>query len=90
MPAFRKFIVMPPPIVPAPITAAERTGRVGVSSGISGILLAARSPKKLCRKAFDSVVSTSSENSRRSSWMPSSNGFLTDASTASRHFNGAG
>ena len=39
-------MLMPPPMVPAPITATRAMGRTGVSSGTSGILLAARSPKK--------------------------------------------
>ena len=38
MPAFRKFIAMPPPMVPAPITATFLMSRIGVSSGTSGIL----------------------------------------------------
>ena len=46
MPALTKFIVMPPPMVPAPITAADLISRSGVSAGTSGILPAARSPKK--------------------------------------------
>ena len=45
MPALRKFIEMPPPMVPAPITPTFLTGRISVSSGTSGILLAARSAK---------------------------------------------
>jgi hypothetical protein len=51
MPAFRKFMLMPPPIVPAPITATWAILRCGVSSGTSGILLAARSAKKAWRSA---------------------------------------
>ena len=90
MPAFRKFIVIPPPIVPAPITAAVLTGRVGVSSGTSGILAAARSAKNACRIDADSVETSSDSNSVRSTCMPSSNGFLTAASTHSRFFIGAG
>ena len=77
MPALAKFIAMPPPMVPAPMTAADLIGRFGVSSGTSGILLAARSPKKAWRSAFDSVVCTSSMNSSRSNFRPSSN-FLRD------------
>ena len=52
MPALRKFIAMPPPIVPAPITATFLISRIGVSAGTSGILLAARSAKKAWRSAF--------------------------------------
>jgi hypothetical protein len=90
MPAFRKFMVMPPPIVPAPITAAALTGRVGVSSGTSGILAAARSAKNAWRSDADSVERNSSSNSVRSTIMPSSKGFFTAASTHSRFFIGAG
>ena len=32
-------MAMPPPMVPAPMTAAERISRVGVSLGTSGILI---------------------------------------------------
>ena len=46
MPADRKFIVMPPPIVPAPMTPTFLIGISGVSLGTSSILLAARSAKK--------------------------------------------
>ena len=53
MPAFAKFIAMPPPIVPQPMTAADATGRAGVPFGTSGILPAARSAKNACRCAFD-------------------------------------
>ena len=56
MPALAKFIAMPPPMVPAPITAADLISRKGVSDGTSVILLAALSPKNAWRNAFDSVV----------------------------------
>jgi hypothetical protein len=45
MPALRKFMAMPPPIVPAPRMPTELTGSVGVSSGRSGILRTSRSAK---------------------------------------------
>jgi len=45
MPALRKFIAMPPPIVPAPITPTFEIGIVGVSSGTSGSFHTARSAK---------------------------------------------
>ena len=45
MPALRKFIEMPPPMVPAPMTPTFLTGISGVSSGTSGILAAWRSAK---------------------------------------------
>ncbi len=89
MPALAKHIAMPPPMVPAPITAAVRMGRVGVSSGTSGIFEAARSARNTCRSAFDSGEPTSSRKSCRSIATPSSNG-LTDAATASTHLSGAG
>ena len=66
MPALRKFIEMPPPIVPAPITATFLILRCGVSSGTSGILLAARSPKNAWRSALHSGVSISALKSSRS------------------------
>ena len=47
MPAFAKFIAIPPPIVPEPTIPAELIGRRGVSFGISEIFDAARSPKKI-------------------------------------------
>jgi len=46
MPALAKFIAMPPPIVPAPSTAAFLMSRLLVSPGTSGILAASRSAKK--------------------------------------------
>jgi hypothetical protein len=48
-----KHIVIPPPIVPAPITAAVRMFRIGVSSDTPGIFDAALSAKNACRSAFD-------------------------------------
>ena len=90
MPAFRKFIEMPPPIVPAPMTATFSILRCGVSSGTSGILLAARSPKKAWRKALLSGVIISARKVSRSKRMPSSNRIFTAASTQSTHLAGAG
>ncbi len=46
MPALAKFIAMPPPMVPAPSTAAFLMSFVGVSAGMSGIFAASRSAKK--------------------------------------------
>ena len=75
MPALAKLIAMPPPIVPAPMTAAVLIGRVGVSSGTSGILAAARSAKNAWRSAFDSGVCISvEERARARPCSPSSNG----------------
>ena len=90
MPALAKFIAMPPPIVPAPITAADLISRSGVSGGTSGIFDAARSPKKEWRSARDSGVCTSERNPARSTASPSSKGSDTAAATASMHLSGAG
>jgi hypothetical protein len=90
MPALRKFMVMPPPMVPAPMTPTRSILRVGVSSGTSAIFEAARSPKKAWRRAFDSGVCTRWTKASRSSFMPSSKGLVTAAATASTHFSGAG
>src|SRR6266705_1045311 len=89
MPALAKFIAMPPPMVPAPMTAALLISRVGVSAGTSGILAASRSAKKKYRCAFDSDELSSSTNSSRSRLSPCSNGRLTAASTALTMFSGA-
>ncbi len=90
MPALAKFMAMPPPMVPAPMTAADLMGRVGVPSGTSGILEAARSAKKACRSARDSGVCTSAMKASRSQASPSSKGLVAATSTASTHFRGAG
>jgi hypothetical protein len=90
MPAFKKFIEMPPPIVPAPITATFSTLRFGVSSGTSGILLAARSAKNAWRSALHSGVSISPLKSSSSYARPSSIFIVTEACTASTHLGGAG
>ncbi len=66
MPAFRKFIEMPPPMVPAPMTATDLISRLGVSSGTSGILEAARSAMKTWRSARLSGVSIRLMKSSRS------------------------
>ena len=55
IPALAKHIAMPPPMVPAPITAALLIGRTGVSSGTSGIFEVWRSAKNMWRSAFDSA-----------------------------------
>jgi len=46
IPALRKFIEMPPPMVPAPITPTFLIGNTGVSSGRSAIFQTLRSAKK--------------------------------------------
>ena len=89
-PMLAKFIAMPPPMVPAPITATDLTALCGVLDGTSGTLAAARVAKKTCLNAFDSVLFSSSTNAARSSSKPSSNGLVTAASTASMHLPGAG
>ena len=66
MPAFRKFIAMPPPIVPAPITATLLIARVGVLSGTSGIFEVARSAMKAWRSALLSGVTSMPRKSSRS------------------------
>ncbi len=90
MPALRKFIEMPPPIVPAPITATLRMSRIGVSSGTSGTLDAARSAKNAWRSALLSGVIISAAKASRSYFMPSSNFALVACSTASTQRTGAG
>ena len=90
MPAFAKLIAMPPPMVPAPTMAAWRMGRVGVSDGTSGTLLASRSAKNAWRSAFDAVVCIRCMKRWRSNLTPSSNGIATDAATVSTHSSGAG
>ena len=69
---------------------ADRTGRVAVLAGTSGILAAARVAKKMCRNAFDTVPWRSSAKPAASTWIPSSNGLSTAASTASIILTGAG
>ncbi len=63
---------MPPPIVPAPTTAARLMSLAGVSFGTSGTLAASRSAKNRWRSAFDSVETTQSANSSRSRSDPAS------------------
>ena len=90
MPAFKKFMEMPPPMVPAPMTATDAMLRLGVSSGTSAILEAALSAMKMWRRARDSGVIMRLVKISRSKTMPSSNFFLVAASTASTHLGGAG
>ncbi len=90
IPADRKFIAMPPPIVPAPTIATRPIARTGVASGTPDTRAAARSAKNACRSARDSGVARSSRNSLRSWRSPSSNGMVTAAATASTHLRGAG
>ena len=53
MPTLAKFIEMPPPMVPAPITAARLISRGLTSLPMPGTLAASRSAKKMWRCAFD-------------------------------------
>jgi hypothetical protein len=57
---------MPPPIVPAPTTAARRISTTGAAFESPGTFAASRSAKKRWRSAFDSVESRQSTNSSRS------------------------
>ena len=81
---------MPPPMVPAPMTATDLMARSGVLGGTSGTLAAARVAKNACRNALDSVLFSNSTKAVRSTFEPSSNGLVTAASTASIHLPGAG
>ena len=74
MPTLTKFIEMPPPIVPAPITAARLISRGCVSLPMPGTLLASRSAKKMWRCAFDWSPTTSFRNRSRSFFCASSIG----------------
>ena len=82
-------MVMPPPMVPAPITPTRAMGRSIVPSGRPGTLAAARSAWNTWRSARDSGVCISAWNSVRSVCRPSSKG-LSEAATASTHCSGAG
>jgi hypothetical protein len=53
MPALAKFMAMPPPMVPAPITATFLISRGFTSAASPGIFAASRSAKNKCRCAFD-------------------------------------
>ena len=88
MPALAKHMAMPPPMVPAPMTAAAWTGRGSVPGG-SGAFCASRSAKKAWRWARLSSPTTSCSNSRRSLAAPSSKGIVTAARTLSTQARGA-
>ena len=89
MPALAKFMAMPPPMVPAPITAADLMAFTGVSLGTSGILATSRSEKKTWIWALDWVDCMHWPNSSRSRRSPSSKGRVAAASTASTQRKGA-
>ena len=83
-------MLMPPPMVPAPITPTVSILRKGTPSGRSAILPAARSAPNTWRSARDSAVPISSMNAARSSRNASSNGLLRLSATISTHLRGAG
>ena len=89
-PALRKFIAMPPPMVPAPMTPTFLMSRGLVSSGTSGILDAARSAINRWRSDTHSGVNIRFMKISRSAFMPSSNFIFVAFCTASTHFLGAG
>ena len=89
MPALAKFIAMPPPMVPAPMTAARSIFLAGVPGGTSGILVASRSAKKAWICPLDCGDAMHSWKSARSFLSPSANGSVTAAWTASMHLKGA-
>ena len=80
---------MPPPMVPAPITAARSIFVTGVSFGTSGTFAASRSAKNMCTSARDSSEVTQSANSSRSRASPSSKSSVNAPSMASMALNGA-
>jgi hypothetical protein len=65
---------MPPPIVPAPTTAADFMGMSGVSLGTSGIFPTSRSLKKTWMSALDWSEKRHSVKSFCSTWQPSAKG----------------
>ena len=80
---------MPPPMVPAPITAARSIFVTGVSFGTSGTFAASRSAKNMCTSARDSCEVTQSANSSRSRAEPASKSSVNAPSMASTALNGA-
>ena len=79
---------MPPPIVPAPITAARAIAIAGVSFGTSGTFAASRSAKNMWTSARHSVDVTQSANSSRSRAEPASKSSVNAASMASTRLEG--
>ncbi len=82
-------MAMPPPMVPAPITAARSIFVTGVSFGTSGTFAASRSAKNMCTSARDSSEVTQSANSSRSRAEPFSKSSVNAPSMASTALNGA-
>ncbi len=89
MPAFAYDIAIPPPMVPAPTTAARVMSLAGVSFGTPGTFAASRSAKNRWRSAFDSVETTHPAKSSRSRIDPASNELFRPASIASTTAEGA-
>ncbi len=89
IPALAKFIAMPLPMVPAPITPTLLTSRSGVSFDSPRTLAASRSAKNMCRKAADCGLCMHSMNFSRSICRPSAKGRVNDTSTQSTIFCGA-
>ncbi len=89
IPALARTMAMPPPMVPAPTTAADFMGISGVSLGMSGILPTSRSLKKTWMRALDWSEKRHSAKSFCSSWQPSANGNFVAASMASMAATGA-
>ena len=83
-------MLMPPPMVPAPMTATLLISRTGVSEGTSAILVVARCATNKWRKARDSGVHIRLVKISRSASMAWSNFILVAFCTASMHFRGAG
>ncbi|MCY1561998.1 hypothetical protein D9M68_993290 [compost metagenome] len=82
MPALAKFMAIPPPMVPAPMTATRLTGRIDVPVSNPGNLPTSRSAKNTWRRASDSVEASASLNSSPSRARPSASGKLQAASIA--------
>ena len=89
IPAFRKFMAMPPPIVPAPITPTLLMVLTGVSFVMPGIFARSRSAKKRCRRARDCGESFAIMNSRASAAQPSVNALVLAISARSMMYVGA-
>ncbi len=83
MPALAYAMAMPPPMVPAPITAAREIVVTGVSFGTSGTFAASRSAKNMCTSARDSCEVTQSAKISRSRAEPRSKSSVKAASMAS-------
>jgi len=79
MPASMKFIAMPPPMVPAPMTPTLAIWRFCNPWGRPGRRAASRSAKKMWRSAADSGERTLSRNWRRSNSSPCAKGWRTAA-----------